>query len=202
MLTMARRMLLWVFLRECAQRHPSIVVLAQETKGGGAARNAALDVACGDYLAFLDADDYFEPDMLEEMVAALRGADADVTVCQRFSMMLQLGSVGLLSGFAALNSSPTISPFLQSPRRISSSTLLPTLLGARFSVAISLRVNIFVSRRSGGPTTFCSYVVRLPSRSASSRFRSAWSRIEPAGRRTARRLMIARRFASIKHISL
>jgi glycosyltransferase involved in cell wall biosynthesis len=43
----------------------------QERAGAGAARNAALALATGGYLAFLDADDRFLPQKLELQLAAL-----------------------------------------------------------------------------------------------------------------------------------
>ena len=44
---------------------PRLHVIMQENIGAGAARNRGLAEASGEYLSFLDADDFFEPDMLE-----------------------------------------------------------------------------------------------------------------------------------------
>jgi glycosyltransferase involved in cell wall biosynthesis len=43
----------------------------QKNKGVGAARNKGAELATGDILAFLDADDYWSPDKLEKQVAEL-----------------------------------------------------------------------------------------------------------------------------------
>lgn len=52
-------------LERFAAVDPRITVLHQTNSGAGAARNFGLQVARGEYLSFLDADDFCEPDMLE-----------------------------------------------------------------------------------------------------------------------------------------
>ena len=50
---------------EYAARDSRIRVVHQENKGLPAARNAGLNVACGEYIASCDSDDYWEPNLLE-----------------------------------------------------------------------------------------------------------------------------------------
>lgn len=51
-----------------AQNHPEqIHVIHQENGGLGAARNTGIEHASGDYLLFLDSDDYILPGLLERM---------------------------------------------------------------------------------------------------------------------------------------
>ena len=57
-----------------------IQVIRQKNAGAGAARNNGLAQATGKYLSFLDADDFFEPDMLEKAVAAAEKWQAEFVV--------------------------------------------------------------------------------------------------------------------------
>ncbi|MBR3874040.1 MAG: glycosyltransferase family 2 protein [Clostridia bacterium] len=61
-------------LYRLAQYDSRIVVLTQKNAGAGAARNHGLRLAQGKYLSFLDADDFFDPQMLEK---AFRKAEAE-----------------------------------------------------------------------------------------------------------------------------
>ena len=64
-----------------AARDPRVRVLTHATpQGAGAARNAGLDAAQGAYLLFLDADDLFEPELLERAVEEARRSGADMVL--------------------------------------------------------------------------------------------------------------------------
>ena len=65
-------------LDDMAARDDRMRVIHQENKGEGAARNAGLDVARGRYLAFFDADDFAEPQLLEKVVRRAEETGADV----------------------------------------------------------------------------------------------------------------------------
>ena len=66
-------------LDEFAARDARVRVLMQENAGQGAARNAALAVAQGEFVAFLDADDlYPDSGVLADLFAAAMRSGADV----------------------------------------------------------------------------------------------------------------------------
>ena len=52
----------------------------EKSEGAGPARNSGMDVAVGEYLAFIDADDRCEPTMFEVLLGCI-GQDADAAVC-------------------------------------------------------------------------------------------------------------------------
>lgn len=63
-----------------AAKDARIRVLHQKNAGGGAARNAGLDVAGGKLIAFVDSDDYLAPDMYRHL-ADLLEQGADIAEC-------------------------------------------------------------------------------------------------------------------------
>jgi glycosyltransferase involved in cell wall biosynthesis len=67
-------------LEEYASQDNRIKIIKQANGGAGAARNNGLRNATGDYLSFLDSDDFFEPDMLEEAYNKAEKYKADFVV--------------------------------------------------------------------------------------------------------------------------
>lgn len=65
-----------------AQRDTRIVVRHQNNLGIVAARNAGLQLATGDYISFVDADDQISPIFYEEMVSAMESEKADIVACE------------------------------------------------------------------------------------------------------------------------
>lgn len=61
---------------------PRLIILHQPEKGVSRARNLAIEKARGEYIAFLDSDDTWEPDFLEKMLSALNAnPDAALAYC-------------------------------------------------------------------------------------------------------------------------
>lgn len=67
-------------VEEYSEKCDRIVVVKQENAGAGAARNNGMKYAKGEYLSFLDADDFFEPDMLETAYDKAKADKADMVV--------------------------------------------------------------------------------------------------------------------------
>lgn len=60
-------------IRKYQKSHPEIVYFLQpENMGAGHARNKALELAGGQYVAFLDADDIWRPEKIEKQIKLMR----------------------------------------------------------------------------------------------------------------------------------
>lgn len=69
-----------LIIDEYAGRDDRIRPLQQENRTLGMARNAGLEIAQGEYLTFVDSDDYLEPDAIAIMVDQARRSGADIVV--------------------------------------------------------------------------------------------------------------------------
>lgn len=63
---------------------PRIVVLDKSNGGLSDARNCGIDISKGDYLLFVDSDDFIHPQMTEGLVNVSESFGADISIC-RFS---------------------------------------------------------------------------------------------------------------------
>jgi len=63
-----------------AQTDDRIRVLHHENRGPSYTRNCGIDEARGEFISFVDSDDWVEPDMLEKTVAAAKETDADMVI--------------------------------------------------------------------------------------------------------------------------
>ena len=67
-----------------AQRDGRIKVIHQANAGQSAARNRGLAVAQGEFLGFVDSDDWIEPDMYEFLYHLLKENGADISICSHY----------------------------------------------------------------------------------------------------------------------
>lgn len=66
---------------EYAENYEQLVVIHQVNQGVSAARNAGLKIAKGEYIGFVDPDDWIAPEMYESMHSAMKETNADLCIC-------------------------------------------------------------------------------------------------------------------------
>lgn len=64
-----------------ARHDQRVQVIHQKNQGLSAARNAGLEIAVGEYIAFVDSDDWIEQDMLETLYSVVQQHSADLACC-------------------------------------------------------------------------------------------------------------------------
>lgn len=85
-------------IKEYSKNYSNMVVINQENQGQGIARNNALKVAKGEYIAFLDSDDFLEPDFLEVLYNTAVDNNADIACCS-FKLNYEKGFHELFMAF-------------------------------------------------------------------------------------------------------
>lgn len=71
----------WRVMQEYANRDERIEIYHQENQGVGATRNHLLEKIKGDYVLFVDSDDWVELDMVEFLLGIASENNADVVTC-------------------------------------------------------------------------------------------------------------------------
>lgn len=66
---------------EYAERDNRIHVIHQKNMGISGARNSGLDIARGEFIAFVDSDDFVSPHMYEYLLKALKQTNAEISIC-------------------------------------------------------------------------------------------------------------------------
>ena len=87
---------------EFAKADPRIRVVHKKNGGVSSARNAGLDAAIGEYVTFVDSDDWVEKNMYEDMMTQAEEFDCDVVMCdcvKEYSGQNILYSHDIRSGF-------------------------------------------------------------------------------------------------------
>ena len=65
---------------EYALKDSRVKVIHQENSGVSVARNNGIELCKGQFISFVDADDYIGPEMFKELVSGIQGK-ADIVMC-------------------------------------------------------------------------------------------------------------------------
>ncbi len=68
-------------LEKFAGQDERVQVITQENGGLSAARNSGMKVATGDFIAFIDSDDWIHPQYFEALLFCLRDGKHDIAIC-------------------------------------------------------------------------------------------------------------------------
>ena len=66
---------------QLAMQDKRIKVIHTANKGVAAARNTGISIANGEYISFVDSDDYLEPDFYEYLLSLMIKSNADISYC-------------------------------------------------------------------------------------------------------------------------
>ena len=91
-------------LSQYKEKYPDLIIIDQENGGLSAARNSGLEIAKGDYIYFLDSDDYMYPDVLNKMLFFAKKQNLDLCLynalknCREIVFKMTTPIIGVLSG--------------------------------------------------------------------------------------------------------
>ena len=73
-----------IILDRLAQTDERLFVIHKKNEGVTEARNLALNYVSGEYIGFVDSDDYLEETMYEELLKAIEESDVDIVTCSYY----------------------------------------------------------------------------------------------------------------------
>ena len=68
---------------EYDHQYEKVKVIHKENGGLSSARNAGIEIATGEYISFIDSDDYIDSNMFLNMIEALQNTNKDIAACGR-----------------------------------------------------------------------------------------------------------------------
>ncbi len=71
-------------LSDYSKRHKNIIVLNQKNQGTGVARQAGIIASTGEYVGFVDNDDFVDPRMYERLYDKAKKTDSDMVLCSYY----------------------------------------------------------------------------------------------------------------------
>lgn len=96
--------------RKYAAQYPQFRLIEKENGGVASARNMGVSAARGEYISFVDGDDFVEPEFLQELYRAATEKDADVVCCNfnRYFPKRRMAVPHLLTKFPKTYPTPPI----------------------------------------------------------------------------------------------
>ena len=98
-------------LYEYSMKDRRIKVFRQENKGAGAARNYGLTLAQGEYVLFVDGDDYFDKEMLKESYRKSVQDNSDICIFKSKQFDMETGKISDCTFSLRTNELPAKRPF-------------------------------------------------------------------------------------------
>ena len=126
-------------LDEYAQKDKRIKVIHQENQGLGAARNVGIDLAKGEYIGFVDSDDFIELSCLEKVYSKIEETSSDLCLfgIYRYNSILKIPEEG---------DSFNLSHYGENVSQICRYTNIKKALFTRFSACAKLYQTDFVKK--------------------------------------------------------
>lgn len=93
-----------------------IVVIHQENAGLSAARNAGIEIADGDYISFVDSDDYVHAQMYEYLLSAFKNnTDVEISCAnfQKVTQGIQIPGKNILPKFEVVDANTALKMYLK-----------------------------------------------------------------------------------------
>lgn len=80
-------------LKEYSSKDSRIKIISKENGGQAVARNIGIERSQGEYVAFIDSDDFIEPTMLEKLYSASENSNLDISMCKIATYNNQTGEI-------------------------------------------------------------------------------------------------------------
>lgn len=98
-------------IEDVMKRDKRFSLVIQQNQGAGAARNRGMELAKGEYLLFLDADDYFAPDMLLHAWKKIKETESDICVINSWQHDEETGTIQPCNYALRMDAYPNWRPF-------------------------------------------------------------------------------------------